>query len=219
MCIPVIKRLIEKNVCHVWEELREKYKEKNETYILLHPQYHDEKKLSELFDKSSKAPKQMELLLSYLHLIKTEGEVTQSSLLKKSNANISQLKGLLDKNILVGEKRSINRIHSLPKNVVIDFTLSAAQQTAFDEIHKALNEKQVCLLHGVTSSGKTQLYIKLIEQFIQQGKQVLYMLPEIALTAQIIRRLAKTFWRLYRCLSFKVQCKRTGGNMEPRKEW
>lgn len=189
---PVIKKLIEKNVCHAWEELKEKYKQKTETYIMLHPQYRDEEKLSALFD-ASKAPKQMELLLSYLHLIKEDGEVTQSSLLKKSNASAAQLKGLFDKNILLAEKRSVNRIHSLPKDIHIDFTLSNAQQNALNEIVSAFTEKNVCLLHGVTASGKTQLYIKLIEQYIQQGKQVLYMLPEIALTAQIVRRLQKYF--------------------------
>src|SRR5580765_5443647 len=141
---PVVKRLIEKNVCHVWEELKEKYKEKNETYILLHPQYRDEEKLSSLLN-SSRAPKQMELLLSYLHLIKTEGEVTQSSLLKKSNANSAQLKGLLDKNILFSEKRSVNRIRSLPKNIYIDFTLSPAQQAAFTDVENSFREKNVCL--------------------------------------------------------------------------
>lgn len=190
---PVIKKLIEKNVCHVWEELKEKYKEKTETYITLHPQYHDEEKLAGLLNTSTRAPKQMELLLSYLHLIKEEGEVTQSSLLKKSNAAAAQLKGLVDKNILLAEKRSINRIRSLPKNVHIDFTLSSAQQTTLNEIDGSFKEKNVCLLHGATASGKTQIYIKLIEQYIQQGKQVLYMLPEIALTAQVIRRLQKHF--------------------------
>jgi primosomal protein N' (replication factor Y) len=190
---PVIKKLIEKNVCHVWEELKDKYKEKTETYIVLHPQYRDEEKLAELLNTSSRAPKQMELLLSYLHLIREDGEVTQVSLLKKSNASSAQLKGLLDKNILFAEKRSVNRIKSLPKNIHIDFTLSLAQQTAFAEIENSFKEKNVCLLHGATASGKTQIYIRLIEQFIQQDKQVLYMLPEIALTAQIVRRLQKHF--------------------------
>lgn len=190
---PVIKKLIEKNVCHVWEELKEKYKEKNETYIILHPQYRDEAKLSELLNTSSRAPKQMELLMSYLHLTRSNNEVTQSELLKKSNANVTQLKGLIDKNILIAEKRSINRIHSLPKNIFIDFELSPAQQNALTKIENAFKGKNVCLLHGATASGKTQLYIKLIEQYIQEGKQVLYMLPEIALTAQIIRRLQKHF--------------------------
>jgi primosomal protein N' (replication factor Y) len=189
---PVIKKLIDKQVCFVWEELKEKYQEKKETFILLHPLYHDEKKLSKLFDES-RAPKQMELLLSYLHLIKTEGEVTQSRLLKKAGATSAQLKGLVDKKILLTEKRSTDRIKSLPRDTVIDFEFSPAQQQATNEITHIFKEKQVCLLHGVTASGKTQLYIKLIEQYISQGQQVLYLLPEIALTSQIIRRLQKHF--------------------------
>lgn len=189
---PVIKKLIDKQVCFIWEELKDKYKEKKETFILLHPVYNNEEKLSKLFDES-KAPKQMELLLAYLHLTKTEGEVTQQQLLKKSNATAAQLKGLIDKKILIAEKRSTDRIKGLPKDTMIDFEFSAAQQQATNDILKVFTEKQVCLLHGVTASGKTQIYIKLIEQYIQHGKQVLYMLPEIALTSQIIRRLQKHF--------------------------
>jgi len=190
---PVIKRLIDKQVGFVWEELKEKYKAKTETYIHLHGTYHNEANLEELLNTWSKSPKQMALLLSCLHLLKTEGEVTQTSLLKKSNATVAQLKGLIDKNILIAEKRATNRIRSLPKDIRIDFTLSAAQQSAAEEIINIFTQKQVCLLHGVTSSGKTQLYIKLIEQYVKQGKQVLYMLPEVALTAQMIRRLQKNF--------------------------
>ncbi len=190
---PVIKKLIEKNVCHVWENLQEKYKEKKETYIRLNPTYNNDEKLSELLNNWNKAPKQMELLLSYLHLIKTQGEVTQPELLKKSNASAAQLKGLVDKGILIIERRATDRIRSLPKDLNMDFTLSAAQETALDEVKQIFSEKQVCLLHGVTSSGKTQIYINLIEENIKQGKQVLYMLPEIALTAQVIRRLQKHF--------------------------
>src|SRR6476619_2603879 len=135
----------------------------------------------------------MELLLAYLHLMKTQGEVTKPELLKKSGASDAQLKGLVDKNILFVEKRSVDRLQYLPKNIKIDFELSTLQQQAFEKIKKSFLEKPVCLLHGVTSSGKTQVYIKLIEQSIIQGKQVLYMLPEIALTSQIIRRLQKHF--------------------------
>lgn len=186
---PVIKRLIEKQVCHVWEELKEKYKEKKESYVSLQPAYQDEEALADLLNNWSKAPKQMELLLAYLHLVRTEGEVVQSQLLKKSGATQAQLKALADKGILRVEKRSIDRIRSLPKDVTINFELSAAQQQALEETSGLLEEKKVCLLHGVTASGKTQLYVRLIEQYIRQGKQVLYMLPEIALTAQIIRRL------------------------------
>ena len=190
---PVIKRLIEKGVCHVWEELKDKYKEKTETYISLSPVYHDEDKLADLLNNWSKAPKQMELLLSYLHLVKTEGEVTQTQLLKKSNASAAQLKALCDKSILLSEKRAVDRIRTLPKNIQIDFTLSDAQKNALQEIKSGFGERQVCLLHGVTASGKTEIYTKLIEEMIKEGKQVLYMLPEIALTSQIIRRLQKHF--------------------------
>ncbi|HEY6976836.1 MAG TPA: primosomal protein N', partial [Chitinophagaceae bacterium] len=190
---PVIKKLIDKKVCYVWEELKDKYKPKTEIYITLNPIYHNEDKLSELLNKWSRAPKQLELLLAYLHITKTEGEVTQSQLIKKANASAAQFNGLIDKKILLAEKKETNRVLSLPKNISIDFTLSAAQKRALNNITNVLNEKPVCLLHGVTASGKTQIYIKLIEQYIQQGKQVLYMLPEIALTAQIIRRLQKHF--------------------------
>ena len=191
----VIKGLIEKKVCMVWEALKDTYKQKMETYVHLQPTFHSEENLAKLLNEwtKNKAPKQLELLLSYLHLIKTEGEVTQTNLLKKANANVSQLKGLVDKNIVKVERRSIDRMPSLPRDIQIDFVLSPAQSKAADSVLRILNQKSVCLLQGVTSSGKTQIYIRLIEQYIKSGKQVLYMLPEIALTAQIIRRLQKYF--------------------------
>lgn len=190
---PVINRLINKKVCFVWEALKQTYSPKKETYVLLNPEYDNEEKLSELLNNWTRAPKQMELLLSYLHLIKTEGEVTKPNLLKKSSASDAQLKGLVEKNILRIEKKIVDRIKYLPKNVQIDFELTEAQQKAFEEVQQQLKSKLVCLLYGVTSSGKTNIYIKLIEENIKLGKQVLYMLPEIALTSQIIRRLQKHF--------------------------
>ncbi len=190
---PVINKLIAKKLCYVWESLKQTYTPKKENYVLLNPEFTDEEKLSELLNNWGRAPKQMELLLSYLHLQKTEGEVIKSALLKKSGASEAQLKGLVDKHILKVEKRMVDRILYLPKKVQIDFDLSEAQQKAFDEARKSLEEKEVCLLYGVTSSGKTNIYIRLIEEYIKQGKQVLYMLPEIALTSQVIRRLQKHF--------------------------
>jgi primosomal protein N' (replication factor Y) len=190
---PVIKRLIEKKVCFVWEALKQTYSAKKETYITLNPVYDNEDKLGELLNNWTRAPKQMELLLAYLHLMKTQGEVSKPDLLKKSGASDAQLKGLTEKNILVPEKRNIDRINYMPRNINIDFELSPAQQKALEQTRASLQEHNVCLLHGVTSSGKTQVYIKLIEQFIREGKQVLYLLPEIALTSQIIRRLQKHF--------------------------
>lgn len=190
---PVIKRLIEKGICLVWEEMKDHYKEKKENYLTLHPHFAGEEALSELLNNFGRAPKQMELLLSFLHLQRTEQEVTQTNLLKKSQATAAQLKGLIDKGVLISERRSVDRIRQLPKQLHIDFELTVAQKAALETIQLSWQQKSVCLLHGVTSSGKTQLYMKLMEQAIARNEQVLYMLPEIALTAQMIRRLQKHF--------------------------
>ncbi len=93
---------------------------------------------------------------------------------------------MVEKNILRIEKRHVDRIRYLPKDIKIDFELTADQQKAFEQVKASFASKQVCLLHGVTSSGKTLVYIKLIEELIRQGRQLLYLLPEIALTSQII---------------------------------
>lgn len=193
---PVVNRLINKRVCYVWEALKNTYTPKKETYILLQKEYENETALARLLNEDPKlqrAEKQMELLLAYLHLSKTTGNVTRQALLKKSGASDAQLKGLITKNILRSEKREVDRIQYLPKDITIDFELSPAQQSAYTAVKESFTGKAVSLLHGVTSSGKTQLYIRLIEEHIKQGKQVLYMLPEIALTSQIIRRLQKHF--------------------------
>ncbi|HNR15640.1 MAG TPA: primosomal protein N' [Chitinophagaceae bacterium] len=193
---PVINRMIQKKVCHVWEALKQTYSPKKETYVVLNKPYDEDEQLEKLLNEDKKlqrAEKQMELLLSYLHFMRTDGEVIKAELLKKSGASDSQLKGLIEKKILRLEKRNIDRIKYLPKNVTIDFELTGIQQNAFEQVKEQLQTKAVCLLHGVTSSGKTNIYIRLIEEFIKQGKQVLYMLPEIALTSQVIRRLQKHF--------------------------
>jgi primosomal protein N' (replication factor Y) (superfamily II helicase) len=190
---PVIKRLIEKKVCFVRESLKETYSPKKADFVLLNPEYAAEEQLAELLNNWARAPKQLELLLAYLHLHKTAGEVSRPELLKKSGASAEQLKGLVDKKILRIERRTVDRVLYLPPEIQIDFQLTPAQQAANDAIEENFRQKQVCLLHGVTSSGKTQIYIRQIEAAIRQGRQVLYLLPEIALTSQIIRRLQRHF--------------------------
>ncbi|MBC9913988.1 replication restart helicase PriA [Chitinophaga varians] len=189
----VIKKLIEKKVCLIYEELKEVYREKKENFVQLHTDYHDEEQLAALFNDMGRAPKQMELLLAYLHLQKTEGNVKQNDLLKKSGATTAQLKGLVDKNILWIEKRTVDRIRTGKVDAQIDFSLSPSQEVALHAIRRHFEDKQVTLLHGVTSSGKTQIYVKMMEECLASGRQVLYLLPEIALTAQIITRLQKHF--------------------------
>ena len=193
---PVISRLVNRKCCFVWETLKQTYSAKKETYVTLCPPYDREEELEQLLNEDKRlqrAGRQMELLLAFLHLQKTEGDVVKSSLLKKSGASEAQLKGLVEKNILHLDKREVDRIRYLPKEVKIDFALTPLQEETLEKVQRLLQEKPVCLLHGVTSSGKTNIYIRLIEACIRDGKQALYMLPEIALTSQVIRRLQKHF--------------------------
>lgn len=187
---PVVKKLVEKGVATIWENLPEKYKEKTETYVLLAPRYKAEHELAALLNEwGKKAGKQLELLLAYLHFEKTEGQVSKASLLKKSGASTGVLDGLVAKQILLLEKRSVDRLPQMAKHIVTDIALSAAQQTALQQLQEKMQQHAVTLLHGVTGSGKTQLYIELIAEQVRQGRQVLYLLPEIALTSQIVRKL------------------------------
>ncbi|MEC7863566.1 MAG: primosomal protein N' [Bacteroidota bacterium] len=113
--------------------------------------------------------------------------------MKKTGYSRGILNALIDKKIFVIEEHNISRLLKMPKKPILDKNLADFQQQALNGIKTSFAEKDVCLLHGVTSSGKTELYIKLIEEQLDKGKQVLYLLPEIALTTQIINRLRKHF--------------------------
>lgn len=189
----VVKNLAQKKVCHIWESLKERYSTKKETYIVLHPKYAAEAELEALLNNWQKAPGQMELLLAYLHLQRSGEPVTKKELLMKSGSSDAKLKGLLEKNILIAEKRPVDRLPRLPENISIDFNLAPSQKQALQEIETAFSGQAVCLLHGITGSGKTELYVRLMERMLKENKQSLYLVPEIALTAQLIRRLQKHF--------------------------
>lgn len=192
--ITVVKKLVEKRIAYLFEDLQEKYKPKTDTFILLHPSYKSEEALSKLMNEWGKAPKQLDLLLAYLHFSKTEGQVTQSALLKKANASQSQLKGLIDKGILVAQKKQIDRIEKYLQPTTTKIELSNLQQKAINEIEACFALKNVCLLHGITASGKTHVYIQLLKNCLQHtNRQALFLLPEIALTSQIIRKLQNYF--------------------------
>ena len=191
---PIINKLIQKGICFVQENLQDKYKAKEETFLFLASTYQNETALEQLLNEWTRAPKQLALLLSFLHYQKTEGEVSQKLILEKSGASHAQLKALIDKGVLHAEKRKIDRLAtsaSLGDQSL--HTLSEYQKNAFDSIITQLNTNPVHLLHGITGSGKTQIYVALINTLIQQDQQALYMLPEIALTAQMIRRLKQYF--------------------------
>ena len=190
---PVMNKLIQKGICFVQESMTDKYTIKEETIILLAPEYKNEANLEALMNEWTRAPKQLQLLLAYLHLIKTEGNVNQKDLLQKAEASHAQLKALIEKGILIAEKRKIDRINNKSIESSTNITLSDLQKKSLESLKEQMQDHAVNLLHGITGSGKTQLYVSLINDIVAKGKQALFMLPEIALTAQMIRRLKMYF--------------------------
>ena len=195
---PVIKSLVEKNVIITTEEIKNPYRTKKETYIFLHDNYlNDEFTLFELLDRlsaSKKTEKQSQLLLAFLMLKKDENRVKRAELLKKSECSSSSLQTLLNNNILVQKEIQSSRLPDISSmNDISDILLSEAQQKSFLQISELFKRFSVVLLHGITGSGKTEIYMKMIDEVLSQGKQVLYLLPEIALTSQIVNRLQKYF--------------------------
>ena len=198
--IPLIKAMIDKNLIIVVEELNEEFLPRLITYVRLTQAYlKDELKLREAFETLGKrAFKQVQLLMSLINLSQNRGkkfeEVKQTELLKSVDASSAQLNALVEKGILEKYQKLSSRLVSTEAtNQVSSIELSESQLAAFNQINSSFKEKEVVLLHGVTSSGKTEIYIKLIEEALKKGKQVLYLLPEIALTTQIITRLQKYF--------------------------
>ena len=174
------------------------YKPRFETFICLSRKY-TETDLNEILDKLKKAPRQQDILSAYIRLTEygdTGSEikpVNKSVLLSEAHSSPGILDALIDKGILLSASQSVSRIPVTDSYKEPIKKLSEAQSVAFESIKKQFIEKDIVLLHGVTSSGKTEIYIHLIEEQLKKGKQVLYMLPEIALTTQIILRLKKHF--------------------------
>jgi primosomal protein N' (replication factor Y) (superfamily II helicase) len=198
--IPIIHTLIEKGIVVAEEKLEEKYKPLKQSYIRLGGDYREnEDRLKELFDELSKrAFRQLQVLLVFLTLSREASgkaiDVRKSDLLKNKEVTPSALQTLITKGILEQFDIEASRLaSSTALNNPDDIALSLHQKRAFEEVNRIFNEKEVVLLHGITSSGKTELYIKLINQVLQEKKQVLYLLPEIALTSQIINRLQRYF--------------------------
>ena len=190
---PVIQKLLEKGILSVQEEVVESYKPKVIRYIRLNHMYQSEIQLSTLLD-SLKGAKQTEIILQYFQLQATDKKpISFKTLLEKSNSSSTTLKVLIDKNIFEEYFIQQDRVNYEGATNDKELVLSAFQQKAFEEIQSKLEEKEVCLLHGVTSSGKTEIYIKLIEEYLKQEKQVLYLLPEIGLTTQLLNRLRLHF--------------------------
>lgn len=191
---PVLQKMIDKNILTLEEEVVELYTPKLIRYVRLSPEFDSSEGLSELLDKLKSAKKQKDIVLSFFQLKAVDKKpISVKQLAEKSGASSSIIKALVEKGIFEEYHIQEDRV-SFDKNLrEKNLQLSAAQQNAFDGIATAFTEKEVCLLHGVTSSGKTEIYIKLIEGYIKEGKQVLFLLPEIALTTQLVGRLTSFF--------------------------
>jgi primosomal protein N' (replication factor Y) len=189
---PLLKSLYLKEAILLTEELKEIYKPKTTTCISLTEFYQNEHNLEVLFEQLAKQPKQTDALLGYLQLKREDNHIEKSELIKKSGVSDSSLKTLIKNNIFTEYKMPVDRLRS---ELITQqtFTLNPGQEQALSEIQQHFETKDVVLVHGVTSSGKTHVYVKLIEDVITQGKQILFLLPEIALTSQIVSRVQKYF--------------------------
>ena len=190
--LPVLNRLIAKNAVSLQEEISEKYKPKTIRYIRLQEEFLKEEQLSELLQLLSNARKQREAVLSYFQLQAKEKKPIAVKKLTETGITAATIKSLVDKNIFEEYLLEEDRIQ-FKGSANAGFALSEKQQEAFEGIKQSFEKHAVTLLHGITSSGKTEIYIKLIEEFIATGKQVLLLLPEIALTTQLIARFSAYF--------------------------
>ena len=191
----IVRQLVEKKLVSSEESVNDNFRYKQKSFIRLNEKYADQDRLSNLMDRvERRAPKQTTLLMAYLQLsgfLSTQqiAEVERETLLERSGTSLAILQALVDKEVFIVEKKDWSRLQKeLPANKTAA-NLSPEQTKALQSIKVGFENNDICLLHGVTSSGKTEIYIHLIEEAIGQGKQVLYLVPEIALTTQIIERL------------------------------
>ena len=191
---PILQKLIDKNILVLQEEMQETYKPKLVRYVRLNKEYDSNSGLEQLLQTLKSATKQKEVILTYFQLSATEKKpITVKKLTETAQSTSGIIKALIDKNIFEEYYLQEDRVNFNGNPNEGQLILSTPQENAFHSIKESLSKKEVCLLHGVTASGKTEIYIKLIEEYLAKGKQVLYLLPEIALTAQLVGRLRTHF--------------------------
>ena len=194
--LKIVNKLIRQDILITDEELYSRYTPKKETYLTLNQEYKDKDKLKVLLDgldKSKKTQPQADIILKYLSL--TQGrDIVKRSELEDEGCNSSTINTLLKKDILVKQSIEISRLKlGKQSDQVENIQLNSEQQLCFDNIVSNLDTTPIHLIYGVTGSGKTEIYIKLIDRALKQGGQVLYLIPEIAITTQLIKRLEKYF--------------------------
>ena len=194
-----IKELSEKGFIDLFEKVKDRYQPKKEKRLRLHPKYLSEEAMEELMNQLASKPKQVDALLSYLRNVPVleDSDRNQTGMLKsaftKDEVSPSSLKTLLKNGVLVEWEEIVSRLEKQEAIPQGSFQLSTGQNKAVEEVGASFEKNQSVLLHGATGSGKTEIYMRLIQEQLELGKQVLYLLPEIALTTQIIARLHKVF--------------------------
>lgn len=194
----IVMRLLDKDAIFVSEKVVQNYKPKTQAFVTLCCERGDENTLHEYFDKVRIAKKQETLLMNFLeisHWIRQgeSREVLKNDLLEQSGCTSQILKALCDKGIMRIYKKEINRFASNSLQIVAPPKLTSVQQEAYWKILDSFKTGAISLLYGVTSSGKTEIYINLITEMLRHKKQVLYLVPEIALTTQLTQRLHRVF--------------------------
>lgn len=190
--LPVINRMLAKNAVAVKEEINEKYKPRRVKYIRLPEEFSNPGALQELMELLSRARKQRDAVMQYFQLQARERKPLSAKKLNDEGITSATIKSLVDKGIFEEYYLDEDRV-LFEAATDAAFGLSEKQQEALDGIKAEFNKHPVTLLHGITSSGKTEIYIRLIEEYLEQGRQVLYLLPEIALTTQLVKRLTAYF--------------------------
>ncbi len=191
---PVIDRLLKRNLLYLKEEMLEKYKPRIEKYVRLALPYRTQpESLSEAFGLLSRSNKQVEALMAFVQESRKGGEITRKRVQDASGSDSTVMRAIERKGVFELYEREVSRIDSYGTELDVIKPLSEQQTDALAELRTAFEEKDVALLHGVTGSGKTRVYVEVIQAALARGEQVLYLLPEIALTTQIIRRLQRVF--------------------------
>ena len=194
----ILKPLLDKGIVEISENISERYRPKVERMVRLKIAHNDNDALHELFNLTTRSHKQEAALIAYLDLSKwlsaqTPSEVEREALLNKSNINPGILKSMQEKGIFEVYKKSINRFRDFSDDIMPLPSLSEPQLKAHKEILESFRERDICLLHGVTGSGKTEIYSHLIKRVLDDGNQVLFLVPEISLTTQLTDRLRRLF--------------------------
>lgn len=195
----ILNKLLDLDIVEIDEKVVERYRPKNEVYVELNIARDDNDSFNEFFDKLKRSRLQEKTLLTLIEMTgwlrrgRELADVTRESLLKQAGVSNAVVKALAEKGIVRLVKRSVNRFNGNGNGKVEISPLSPAQSTALSELKNQLKDRQVTLLHGVTGSGKTEIYSHLISEMLDAGNQVLFLVPEISLTTQLTDRLRKMF--------------------------